>query len=132
MKATLADQYKVGFQPLLDEAEQRHQRELQGVVELQAILDEKGVSRNRTAARYVLIYLYICAACAEAELRAAHAACAEASVSLGTDGEGADVSEDTLRCPPLCWRGVRLFYLFIIDKSHALNLPSTQLCARES
>lgn len=105
MKATLADQYKVGFQPLLDEAEQRHQRELQGVVELQAILDEKGVfclAHNHTVVLFVFIYMFVYVVCAEAELRAAHAACAEASVSLGTDGEGADVSEDTLRCPLMC------------------------------
>ncbi len=47
VKATLADQYTAGFQPLLDEAEQRHQRELQGVVELQAVLEEKGVACSR-------------------------------------------------------------------------------------
>lgn len=42
VKASLAQQYDAGFQPLLKEAEARHEQELQRVVELQKLVDEKG------------------------------------------------------------------------------------------
>ena len=42
VKQSLAQQYDAGFQPLLKEAESRHEQELQRVVELQKLVDDKG------------------------------------------------------------------------------------------